>query len=93
MSPVAPRAAQPAQAGHAPTGPPHYLGVSDLSPEAILDVLDHAQQLKGGQVPGSYRPLDNKTAALVFQKPSLRTRVSFEVAILQLGGTAVSGPG
>jgi len=45
--------------------------------------------LKRGQVPASYKPLDSKTAALVFQKPSLRTRVSFEVAMLQLGGTAV----
>jgi len=62
--------------------------VVDLSSEAILALLDRALELKrfGGH---SDTRLAGRTAALVFQKPSLRTRVSFEVAMLQLGGSAV----
>jgi len=89
VSPVAPRAAQPARSRPAEKAPPqHYLGIADLSAEAILDVLDRALALKRTQYRHS-QPLHGKVAALVFQKPSLRTRVSFEVAMLQLGGSAL----
>jgi ornithine carbamoyltransferase len=81
VSPVAPRAAQTA-----PTKIAHYLGVADLAPDEILDLLEYAIELKRGH-PDSL--LKGKVAALVFQKPSLRTRVSFEVAMLELGGHAV----
>jgi ornithine carbamoyltransferase len=50
--------------------------------------LDHALELKRFRTRTDTR-LAGRTAALVFQKPSLRTRVSFEVAMLQLGGSAV----
>jgi ornithine carbamoyltransferase len=50
-------------------------------------LLERALELKRYGASGS--PLTGRTAALVFQKPSLRTRVSFEVAMLQLGGQAV----
>ncbi len=86
MSPVAPRAAQPARSSGAPSRLSHYLGVADLSADAILDLLDLALDLKRGHAAPR---LPNKTAALVFQKPSLRTRVSFEVAMVQLGGHAL----
>jgi ornithine carbamoyltransferase len=87
VSPVAPRAAQLA---HAPSSIAHYLGVGDLSASELVDLLDHALELKRDLARG-YAPtlLPGKVAALVFQKPSLRTRVSFEVAMLQLGGHAV----
>jgi len=62
--------------------------VADLNPDAVLALLDRALELKRFSSPDE-RPLNGKTAALVFQKPSLRTRVSFEVAMLQLGGHAV----
>jgi ornithine carbamoyltransferase len=62
--------------------------VADLSPDAVLALLDRALQLKRFSNPDD-KPLNGKTAALVFQKPSLRTRVSFEVALLELGGHAV----
>ena len=97
MSPVAPRAAQPAHPSQslrplsaAGASPKHYLSVGDLSPDAILSLLDRALELK--RSPGNTdpdKPLADCTAALVFQKPSLRTRVSFEVAMLELGGHAV----
>ena len=70
-------------------GPPrHYLSVADLSPDEILALLERALELKRTPIPET-RPLDGLVAALVFQKPSLRTRVSFEVAMLHLGGHAV----
>ncbi|HEX8968726.1 MAG TPA: ornithine carbamoyltransferase [Chloroflexota bacterium] len=90
MSPVAPRAAQtaPSPFTHASRHPRHYLSVADLSSDEILSLLDRALELKRD---GDKReaPLKGTTAALVFQKPSLRTRVSFEVAMLELGGHAL----
>jgi ornithine carbamoyltransferase len=84
----------PAAPGNAAqTAPPpssvtrHYLSVADLSTPEILRLLEHALELK--RFGASDQPLFGRTAALVFQKPSLRTRVSFEVAMLQLGGQAV----
>jgi ornithine carbamoyltransferase len=91
VSPVAPRAAQTAplpllrRPEHTPT---HYLSVADLSTDAILALLDRALELKRFPNPDR-KPLAGATAALVFQKPSLRTRVSFEVAMFELGGHAV----
>jgi ornithine carbamoyltransferase len=87
VSPVAPRAAQPA---HAPSSITHYLGVGDLSAAELIDLLDHAQELKRDLARG-HAPtlLPGKVAALVFQKPSLRTRVSFEVAARELGGDSL----
>jgi ornithine carbamoyltransferase len=66
----------------------HYLSVADLSTAAIQELLDLALELKRHPSRDD-KPLAGMTAALVFQKPSLRTRVSFEVAMLELGGHAV----
>ena len=86
MSPAAPgNAAQTAPSP--PSLVRHYLSVADLSPQEILQILQRALELKRFRT--SEHPLAGRTAALVFQKPSLRTRVSFEVAMLQLGGNAV----
>ncbi|MBV9171353.1 MAG: ornithine carbamoyltransferase [Chloroflexi bacterium] len=65
----------------------HYLSVSDLTTSEIQSLLDDALELKRNRSPSER--LNGKVAGLVFQKPSLRTRVSFEVAMLQLGGHAV----
>jgi ornithine carbamoyltransferase len=95
VSPVAPRAAQPARPaeprfGDAEPSRKNYLSVADLSAEEILDLLEHAIELKHDLAHGRpHHLLPGKVAALVFQKPSLRTRVSFEVAMLQLGGHAL----
>ncbi|MBV8716244.1 MAG: ornithine carbamoyltransferase [Chloroflexi bacterium] len=86
MSPAAPgNAAQTAPSPSSLTR--NYLSVADLSPEEILHLLDRALELKRFRT--TEHPLAGRTAGLVFQKPSLRTRVSFEVAMLQLGGHAV----
>src|SRR5438874_13243815 len=65
----------------------HYLSVADLTTDGILSLLDDALELKRFGSRTDAR-LAGRTAALVFQKPSLRTRVSFEVAMLQLGAHA-----
>jgi ornithine carbamoyltransferase len=61
----------------------HLLSMNDLTPNEVQAILDAAVELK---TRGWISLLKNKTAALLFEKPSLRTRVSFEVAVRQLGG-------
>ena len=68
----------------------HFLTLSDLSKEALLALMERAGQLKTGWANKERpRPLLDKSVALIFEKPSTRTRVSFEVGIGQLGGKAV----
>jgi ornithine carbamoyltransferase len=71
------------------------LSLNDLSREEIEKIFSLSQRLKRAQKSGrAHRLLAGKTLALVFEKPSLRTRVSFETGIFQLGGNAVFlGPG
>jgi ornithine carbamoyltransferase len=65
----------------------HFLRDDDLSPAEQAGVLDLAGTLKGDRL--SLRPLQGQAIALIFEKQSLRTRVSFEVGIAELGGHAV----
>ncbi len=68
----------------------HFLSLADLTPEALRRLLDLALQLKQEWRAGGNRPLlQGKSLAMVFQKPSLRTRVSFEMAMVHLGGYAL----
>ena len=67
-----------------------FLRVNDWAPEELVLILDHADRLKARQrerVP--HRLLEGRTLGMIFQKPSTRTRVSFEVGISQLGGTGL----
>jgi ornithine carbamoyltransferase len=62
----------------------------DLTPEEIWRILELAKELKEEWKRGGNRPLlKGKTLAILFQKPSLRTRVSFEMAMSHLGGRAL----
>ena len=66
------------------------LTLAEFTPEEVELILDEALKIKGLQrsrIP--YRPLRGRTLAMVFQKPSNRTRVSFEVGMYQLGGHAL----
>lgn len=63
-----------------------FLSVSDFSPQEIKQVIEQAMTLKEED---SAHLLSGKTLALLFEKPSLRTRVSFEIAMHQLGGYAI----
>jgi len=65
-----------------------FLDVADLSAEELRKVLDLAHAIKAGR--WSHRPLEGRHIAMLFQKPSHRTRVSFEVGIARLGGTATT---
>jgi ornithine carbamoyltransferase len=68
------------------------LSIADLGPEGIGDVVDHALVLKSqaAMARATVRPLVGQHVALLFDKPSLRTRVSFEVGVHRLGGTTTT---
>ncbi|HCK66849.1 MAG TPA: ornithine carbamoyltransferase, partial [Anaerolineae bacterium] len=67
-----------------------FLHISDFSPVEIQDLLDLVIALKKEYFNGGNPPvLKGKTLAMIFQKPSLRTRVSFEMAMQHLGGHAM----
>ncbi len=72
----------------------HFIDLAEWSTQEIRTLLDRALTLKAEWREGGNAPiLKNKVLAMVFQKPSLRTRVSFEVGMQQLGGTAINlGP-
>jgi ornithine carbamoyltransferase len=66
------------------------LSLHDLSPEELTAILNLADELKEMQKKGEPHPyLQGKTLGMIFQKSSTRTRVSFEVAMYQLGGYAL----
>ena len=68
----------------------HLLKLADLSKEEILDILDTADQLKKEKKQGIPHPiLQGKAIGMIFRKSSTRTRVSFEVGMYDLGGTAL----
>ncbi len=68
----------------------HFLTLADLTSEEMQHILDLAVQLKKDWKAGGNEPLlKNKVLGMIFQKPSLRTRVSFDVAMLQLGGNGL----
>jgi len=70
--------------------PEHFLLVDDLSRVELLDVLDRAATLKRAQARGTpHRHLAGRSLGMLFEKPSTRTRVSFETGMTQLGGHAV----
>jgi len=76
----------PAQGPHYDASVPrHFLTGAEITNEELNRILDRALELKADRY-GS-RALDRRTVALVFEKPSTRTRVSMEVAVAQLGGT------
>ena len=68
----------------------HLLKLSDLSREEITELLNLADQLKYGYKNGiAHKHLAGKTLAMIFEKSSTRTRVSFETGMYQLGGQAL----
>ncbi|MEL0141626.1 MAG: ornithine carbamoyltransferase [Candidatus Puniceispirillaceae bacterium] len=67
----------------------HFIDLRDFSADTLQMMLDHAQAMKQARRAGTghEQPLAGKTVAMIFEKPSTRTRVSFETGIVQLGGT------
>lgn len=68
----------------------HFIDIADFTAAEVQNMLDLGLKLKHEQKQGLFRPLlKNQVLAMVFQKPSLRTRVSFDMAMRTLGGDAL----
>ncbi len=76
------------ETGGAASAPRHFLDLRDFDTATLRGMLDRSARFKSGA--DASRPLAGKTVALIFEKPSTRTRVSFEVGVRQLGGEVVS---
>ena len=69
------------------TGPRHFLDLDRLDAATLRGILDDAAEMKKSGDAG--KPLDGKVLAMIFEAPSTRTRVSFEVGMRRLGGDAI----
>ena len=67
----------------------HFLDLDKMSASELKDIMALGDSEKAGNAPFGDKPLADKTLALIFEKPSTRTRVSFEVGMRQLGGDVV----
>lgn len=74
--------------------PRHFLDISELDAKTLRRIIDaaHAMKKAGKRVPAALRPKDiaDLVLVMIFEKPSTRTRVSFDIAMRQLGGGALS---
>ena len=70
------------------TGARHFLADDDLTPQEQREVLDLAAELKQRRYDGP-QPLAGRAVAVVFEKPSTRTRLSFEIGLAELGAHPV----
>lgn len=71
--------------------PRHFLDITDVSAADLRCILDSGAEMKARRTAGANpsKPLEGKTLAMIFEKPSTRTRVSFDVAMRQLGGEPI----
>src|SRR5688572_3956935 len=83
-----PRWKRPSAPACAPDPMRDFLSLDDLSPPELADVLDLAATIKK-DVSAFGDRLAGKQIALLFEKPSLRTRISFEVGVTTMGGHAL----
>ena len=73
----------------------HYINISDLSKNELRSIIDGAKKRKSerGEKPNSHpdsdQPIQGKTMIMLFAKPSTRTRISFDLAVKQLGGSSI----
>jgi ornithine carbamoyltransferase len=74
--------------------PRHFLDIADLDSKTLRKIIDaaHAMKKAGKRVPAQFRPkgIEDSVLVLIFEKPSTRTRVSFDIAMRQLGGGALT---
>lgn len=69
--------------------PRHFLDIAAMETDTLASILDHSRKMKGEIQDGTgaeHRPLQGKVLAMIFDKPSTRTRISFDVGMRQLGG-------
>ena len=67
--------------------PKHFMRIRDLGHSGAWEIIRRAKEMKETNYRGHC--MDGKVAALIFEKASTRTRVSFDVAVRQLGGTTI----
>ena len=68
----------------------NFLSLLDLSPDTLRGLITRGIELKAIRKAGTlHEPLKNKVLAMIFEKSSTRTRMSFEAGMVQLGGTAI----
>src|SRR4051812_16706790 len=79
---------------HVAAFPTRFLSIGDLDQDALLACLQLAAQMKTARAARSRheRPLEGLHVALLFEKPSLRTRSTFEIAVRELGGDVIEPP-
>jgi ornithine carbamoyltransferase len=68
----------------------HFLDLIDIPPAELRGIIAKSRAMKGGGTAGAAKPLAGKTIAMIFDRPSTRTRVSFDVGIRQLGGESIT---
>ncbi len=68
--------------------PRHFVDLTEVSPQDLRRIIDHSRQMKADN-DGRQPLLSGKILAMIFDKPSTRTRVSFDVAMRQLGGETI----
>ncbi len=76
------------------TQPRHFLDISELDSKTLRRIVDNAHAMKraGKRVPAALKPkgIEDMVLVMIFEKPSTRTRVSFDIAMRQLGGGGLS---
>jgi ornithine carbamoyltransferase len=70
--------------------PKHFLDLDVMAASDLRHIIETAKAVKAGNFPGGEaKPLAGKSLAMIFEKPSTRTRISFELAMKKLGGDVV----
>jgi ornithine carbamoyltransferase len=68
----------------------HFLDLTDIPRKQLREMIETSRVMKKGRRGAGKGPLAGKTIAMIFDKPSTRTRVSFDVGIRQLGGESIT---
>lgn len=94
MSPSRPLKSRPARSSVADAGPRHLIDLDLLDAATVRRIIDDAHEMKraGKRVPAAMRPagIEDAVLVMIFEKPSTRTRVSFDIAMRQLGGQTIA---